>query len=457
MNNKYEERLGTERMLPLVFKMALPAVAAQFVNLLYSIVDRIYIGHIPGIGTDALAGVGVTTSLIILISSFSAIVGGGGAPLAAIALGQGDRVRAGKILGNGFVLLILFTLLTSVIAYTFMEPILLFTGASENTLEYAVDYLSIYLLGTIFVEISTGLNSFINAQGRPAIAMFSVLIGALLNIILDPIFIFWFDMGVKGAALATVLSQACSAVWVVSFLFSRRASLPLEKRYMGLDRKIILYILALGVSPFIMASTESLVEFVLNSSLKEFGDIYIRALTILQSSMHFASVPLTGFAQGFVPIISYNFGHGDKQRVKDCFRIVLVTMFSFNLILMLFMILFPSTVASAFTSDERLIETVRWTMPVFLGGMTIFGLQRACQNMFVALGQARISIFIALLRKAILLIPLALILPNFMGVTGVYAAEAISDATAAICCTLLFFGQFPKILGRIKGNTLRVE
>jgi putative MATE family efflux protein len=441
-------------MLPLVFKMALPAVAAQFVNLLYSIVDRIYIGHIPGIGTDALAGVGVTTSLIILISSFSAIVGGGGAPLAAIALGQGDRVRAGKILGNGFVLLILFTLLTSVIAYTFMEPILLFTGASENTLEYAVDYLSIYLLGTIFVEISTGLNSFINAQGRPAIAMFSVLIGALLNIILDPIFIFWFDMGVKGAALATVLSQACSAVWVVSFLFSRRASLPLEKRYMGLDRKIILSILALGVSPFIMAS---LVGFVLNSSLKEFGDIYISALTILQSSMQFASVPLTGFAQGFVPIISYNFGHGDKQRVKDCFRIVLVTMFSFNLILMLFMILFPSTVASAFTSDERLIETVRWTMPVFLGGMTIFGLQRACQNMFVALGQARISIFIALLRKAILLIPLALILPNFMGVTGVYAAEAISDATAAICCTLLFFWQFPKILGRIKGNTLRVE
>lgn len=209
--------------------------------------------------------------------------------------------------------------------------------------------------------------------------------------------------------------------------------------------------------PFIMASTESLVGFVLNSSLKEFGDIYISALTILQSSMQFASVPLTGFAQGFVPIISYNFGHGDKQRVKDCFRIVLVTMFSFNLILMLFMILFPSTVASAFTSDERLIETVRWTMPVFLGGMTIFGLQRACQNMFVALGQARISIFIALLRKAILLIPLALILPNFMGVTGVYAAEAISDATAAICCTLLFFWQFPKILGRIKGNTLRVE
>ena len=452
MINKYEERLGTERMLPLVFKMALPAVAAQFVNLLYSIVDRIYIGHIPGIGTDALAGVGVTISLVVLISSFSAIVGGGGAPLAAIALGQGNRRRAGKILGNGFTLLILFTLLTSFIAYTFMEPILLFTGASEHTLGYAEDYLSIYLLGTLFVEVSTGLNAFINAQGRPAIAMCSVLIGALLNIILDPIFIFWLDMGVKGAALATVLSQACSAVWVLSFLFSRRASLPLERRYMKLEKSIVLSMLALGVSPFIMASTESLVGFVLNSSLKEFGDIYVSALTVLQTSMQFASVPLTGFAQGVVPVASYNYGHGDKQRVKECFRIALITMFSFNLVL--FMICFPAIVASAFTSDARLIETVRWTMPVFLGGMTIFGLQRACQNMFVALGQARISIFIALLRKVILLIPLALILPHFMGVAGVYAAEAISDATAAICCTLLFFWQFPKILRRIKSKSL---
>lgn len=449
MINKYEERLGTERMLPLVFKMALPAVAAQFVNLLYSIVDRIYIGHIPDIGTDALAGVGVTISLVVLISSFSAIVGGGGAPLAAIALGQGNRERAGQILGNGFVLLILFTLLTSITAYAFMEPILLFTGASEQTLKYAVDYLSIYLVGTLFVEISTGLNSFINAQGRPAIAMYSVLIGAVLNIILAPIFIFWLDMGVKGAALATVLSQACSAAWVLHFLFSKSASLPLEKRYMKLNKGIVISMFALGISPFIMASTESMVGFVLNSSLKEFGDIYVSALTVLQTSMQFSSVPMTGFAQGFVPIISYNYGHGNKQRVKACFRIALITMFSFNLLLMLFMILFPTTVASAFTSDETLIETVRWTMPVFLAGMTIFGLQRACQNMFVALGQAKISIFIALLRKVFLLIPLALILPHFMGVTGIYAAEAISDATAAICCTVLFFWQFPKILEKI--------
>lgn len=451
MNHSYEERLGTDPMLRLIFRMALPAVAAQFVNLLYAIVDRVYIGHIPGIGTDALAGVGVTMSIVILISSFSAIVGAGGAPLAAIALGQGNRERAGKILGNGFVLLLLFTVVTSSLAYLFMEPVLLLTGASEHTLGYAEDYLSVYLLGTLFVELSVGLNAFINTQGRPGIAMTFVLIGAAMNIVLDPVFIFGLDMGVKGAALATILSQACSAGWVLRFLFSRQASLPLERCYMKLDKGIVLSMLALGVSPFIMASTESLVGFVLNGSLKHFGDIHVSALAILQSAMQFASVPLVGFAQGFVPVASYNYGHGYKDRVRSCFRISLITMFSFNFVLMLLMICFPSVVASAFTDDEVLIGTVRCVMPVFLAGMTIFGLQRACQNMFVALGQARISIFIALLRKVILLIPLALLLPRFWGVNGIYAAEAISDATAAVCCTLLFAWKFPKILSRIPG------
>lgn len=451
MNHSYEERLGTDPMLRLIFRMALPAVAAQFVNLLYAIVDRVYIGHIPGIGTDALAGVGVTMSIVILISSFSAIVGAGGAPLAAIALGQGNRERAGKILGNGFVLLLLFTVVTSSLAYLFMGPVLLLTGASEHTLGYAEDYLSVYLLGTLFVELSVGLNAFINTQGRPGIAMTSVLIGAAMNIVLDPVFIFGLDMGVKGAALATILSQACSAGWVLRFLFSRQASLPLERRYMKLDKGIVLSMLALGVSSFIMASTESLVGFVLNGSLKHFGDIHVSALAILQSAMQFASVPLVGFAQGFVPVASYNYGHGYKDRVRSCFRISLITMFSFNFALMLLMICFPSVVASAFTDDEVLIGTVRCVMPVFLAGMTIFGLQRACQNMFVALGQARISIFIALLRKVILLIPLALLLPRFWGVNGIYAAEAISDATAAVCCTLLFAWKFPKILSRIPG------
>ena len=449
MNNVYEERLGTDRMLPLVFKMALPAVVAQLVNLLYNIVDRIYIGHIPGIGTLALAGIGVADSIIILISAFSAIVAGGGAPLAAIALGQGNRQHAGRILGNGFVLLLLFTVLTSALAYIFMKPILLFTGASEQTLGYATDYLSIYLIGTLFVEVSVGLNTFINTQGRPGIAMWSVVIGAVLNILLDPLFIFVFDMGVKGAALATIISQAATALWVLLFLTSSRASLRLETRYMKPDRKVIGAILALGASPFIMASTESLVGFVLNGTLKTFGDIYVSALTVMQSAMLFVSVPLTGFALGFVPIVSYNYGHGNRERVKECFKIAMTVMFLFNFALMLFMILFPSVIASAFTADEELIGTVKEVMPVFLAGMTIFGLQRACQNMFVALGQAKISIFIALLRKVLLLIPLALILPRFMGMIGVYSAEAISDATAAICCTIIFAIQFPKILNKM--------
>ena len=451
MNNLYEERLGTDRMLPLVFRMALPAVAAQIVNLLYNIVDRIYIGHIPGIGTDALAGIGVTGSVIILISAFSSIVGAGGAPLAAIALGQGDRERAGKILGNGLVLLVLFTVLTSASAYLAMEPLLLLVGASEHTLPYAVDYLSVYLLGTLFVEVSVGLNSFINTQGRPAIAMWSVVIGAVLNIGLDPLFIFTFGMGVKGAALATVISQACSALWVLLFLTSRKASLRLERKYLRTDRKIVLATLALGVSPFIMASTESLVGFVLNSSLKAYGDIYISALAIMQSAMLAVSVPLTGFAQGFIPIVSYNYGHGNRERVKECFRIVLAVMFTFNFVLVMFMILFPHVVASAFTSDGRLIATVEQTLPLFLAGMTIFGLQRSCQNMFVALGQAGVSVFIALLRKVFLLVPLALLLPRWWGMQGVFAAESISDATAALCCTLIFVWQFPRILRHVKG------
>lgn len=450
MSYNYEARLSTERMVPLVFKMAMPAVAAQLVNLLYGIVDRIYIGHIPQIGTDALAGVGVTTSIILLISAFSAIVGGGGAPLAAIALGQNDRERAGRILGNGVLLLVAFTVVTSLTAYVFMEPLLLLTGASVHTLGYAVDYLSVYLMGTIFVELSTGLNTFINAQGRPAVAMYSVLIGAVLNIALDPLFIFAFGMGVKGAAVATVISQACSAVWVLRFLTSSRASLRIEWRYVRPERKVIVPIVALGVSPFIMASTESLVGFVLNTGLKRFGDIYVSTLTVLQSAMQFGSVPMTGFAQGFVPIVSYNYGHGDVDRVKSCFRVAVTVMFTFNLVLMLFMIFFPHVVASAFTDDVVLIGSVGVMMPLFLSGMTIFGLQRTCQNMFVALGQAKISIFIALLRKVILLVPLALVLPRWFGVKGVFAAETVADATAAICCTLIFVWKFPKILIKVR-------
>lgn len=448
MANNYEERLGTDRMLPLIFRMALPAVAAQIVNLLYNIVDRIYIGHIPGYGTDALAGIGVTGSIIMLISACSAFVGGGGAPLAAIALGRGDRDRAEKLLGNGFTLLLIFSVLFSVGVYLYMEPLLYLIGASERTIGYAVDYLSIYLLGTVFVQLAVGLNPFINTQGRPRIAMASVVIGAVFNIVLDPLFIFTFNMGVKGAAVATVISQAVCAVWVVCFLMSEKATMRLHWKNIRPESHIILAILGLGISPFIMSSTESLVGFVLNSSLVRFGDLYVSALAIMQSAMLFVSVPLIGFSQGFVPVVGYNYGHGDNGRVKECFRIVVKVMFFFNLLLVLFMILFPEVVAGVFTDDARLIAVVGESMPLFLSGMTIFGLQRACQNMFVALGQAKLSVFIALLRKVILLIPLVLLLSRFVGLQGVFIAEAVSDALAAILCTAIFAYQFPRILRR---------
>lgn len=450
VNTKYEERLGTDRIFPLVMRMALPAVAAQLVNLLYNIVDRVYIGHIPEIGTAALAGIGVTNSIIILISAFSQIVSGGGTPLAAIALGRGDRERAEKILANGFTMLIFFSIITSAVAYIFMEPILMKIGASEATIGYAVDYLSVYLVGTICVQISTGLNTFINCQGRSGIAMFSVIIGAVLNICLDPLFIFQFNMGVKGAAVATVISQFFSALWVLGFLFSKKATLRIKPKLMLPDRKIIGSIFSLGVASFIMASTESIVGFVLNGSLKTYGDIYVSALSVMQSAMQIVSVPLSGFAQGFTPIVSYNYGHRDAKRVKDCFKVTLAIMFTANIVAMLLMMIFPSVVARMFTSDTVLIDTVSKIMPVFLAGMTIFGLQRECQNMFVSLGQAKTSLFIALLRKIILLVPLALILPKFMGVMGIYTAEAVADATAAILCTIIFSVRFPKILKSIQ-------
>lgn len=447
-----EQRMGTDRMFPLVMRMSLPAIAAQVVNLMYSLVDRVYIGHIPDVGTDALAGIGVTASVIILISAFSSIVGGGGAPLASIALGSGHRNSASRFLGNGILMLLFMTALTTFLTYAFMDPILRFSGASENTIGYAREYLSIYLAGTVFVEITVGMNPFINAQGRPGIAMCSVLIGAVLNIILDPLFIFVLDMGVSGAALATVISQACSAVWIISFLLSSRASLRLRWRFMKPHLSVMLRILALGVSPFIMASTESLVGFVLNGSLRDFGDIHVSALAVMQSAMMLVSVPLAGFAQGFVPVAGYNYGQKNVERLKECFRVVVLVMFTFNVTVVLFMMLFPSLIASAFTDDPVLVETVRVYMPVFLAGMTIFGLQRACQNMFVALGQAAVSVFIALLRKVILLVPLAVFLPEVMGVAGVYAAEAIADATAAVCCTAIFAYVFPKILSRLGKN-----
>ncbi len=445
-----EKQLGTAPMLPLILKMAIPNVIAQVINLLYSIIDRIFIGRIPDIGTDALAGVGVTGSIIILITSFSAIVGMGGAPLAAIALGKNDRDRAKYILGNGTTLLILFSAILSTLVYAFMEPILLFTGASQSTLPFAVDYLSIYLSGTIFVMITVGLNTFITIQGHPTIAMFSVLIGAVTNIILDYVFIFEMHLGVKGAAYATIISQAFSSGWVLHFLLSKKATLPLQKRFLIPHKGIILSILALGISPFVMSSTEALVGFVLNGNLKSYGDVYISAMAIIQSAALISSIPLTGFSQGFMPIIGYNFGAGKSDRVKQCFKISFTIITIFNFMVILFIIFLPDRIASAFTNDLELIKTVEKVAPTFFFGMLIFGMQRTCQGMFIALGEAKISIFIALLRKIILLIPLAFILPTKLGLMGIYWAESISDATAAIICISIFLYLFPKIIRKME-------
>ncbi|MBE6634458.1 MAG: MATE family efflux transporter [Ruminococcaceae bacterium] len=447
-----EERMASERMLPLMISMSIPTVLAQLVNLLYSVVDRIYIGHIPEIGSDALAGIGITSSIIILISAFAQFVSGGGAARAAIALGKGERRRAELLISNGFSLLILFSVLCMVAVYSVKTPLLRLIGASDQTFGYAAEYLNVYLIGTFFVQVTVGLNSFITAQGRSGIAMWSVVIGALLNIVLDPIFIFVFDMGVGGAALATVLSQASSALWILYFLFSKRATLRIRPALMKPSLPIIGSILSLGVAPFVMASTESFVGFVLNSGLQSYGgDIYVSALTVMQSAMQIVSVPLSGFTQGVMPIISYNFGAGNKARVKEAFRILVTVMFSVNLLLFLVMILFPRAVASVFASDPLLVETVGQIMPLFLAGMTIFGLQRACQNTFVSLGQAKISLFIALLRKIILLIPLALLLPLIVEppVMGVFLAEPLADGIAAITCTVIFYFVFRGVLSKM--------
>jgi putative MATE family efflux protein len=333
-----------------------------------------------------------------------------------------------------------------------MEPMLRLAGASEVTMPYAVEYLSVYLIGTVFVMISSGLNLFISTQGRPAVAMLSVMLGAGLNTLLDPIFIFGFDMGVSGAAVATVISQAASAAFVLGFLFSKRAQLRLRPSLMRPRLSVIGKICALGISPFVMASTESVVGFALNGQLSAYGgDIHVGALAIMQGAMQAVSVPLAGFSQGVVPILSYNYGHKLNDRVKECFKICAVILFTFNLFGMLFMIIFPSVIVGAFTEDGELLSVVCKYMPLFLTGMTIFGLQRTCQNTFVALGQAKISLFIALLRKVILLVPLAYIFPSLIGVSGVYLAEAVADATAAISCTTIFAFLFPRILKKNAG------
>jgi putative MATE family efflux protein len=448
-NENRERRMATESIGKLMLSMAIPSVIAQIINILYSIVDRIYIGHIEGVGMEALTGVGVTFPIITLISAFSAFVGVGGAPLASIWLGKGDRKRAEIILGNGVTMLAAFTVLLMVVFYAFQRPLLYMFGASDATIDYAVDYISVYLVGTIFVELALGLNTFIISQGQSRIAMMAVLIGAVANIVLDPIFIFVFHMGVKGAARATVISQLLSALWTVGFLVSSRSSLTIKKEALKPDWPVIGRIMALGVSPFIMRATESLISIVLNSGLQRYGgDIYVGSLTIMQSVMQMYAAPIGGFTQGVQPVISYNFGAGNFDRVKKLYRRMIGICFAFSAGATALVIIFPEFFASMFTNDAELITLVGKMMPIFMCGMLVFGLQNGIQPTFLALGQAKISLFIAVFRKVILLVPLALILPLRFGVMGIYYAEPISDILSATVASVLFFTHIKKIVSR---------
>lgn len=443
-----EERMGTAPLFPLMMSMGIPTLVAQIINLLYNIVDRIYIGHIPGVGATALTGVGLSLPMIVIISAFSAFVGAGGAPLSAIALGKGNKEEAERILGNGFSLLLIFSITLMGIFFVIKEPVLYLIGASDVTFPYANDYMTIYILGTVFVQISLGLNPYITAQGCSKIAMLSVLIGAVLNIILDPLFIFVFGMGIKGAALATVISQFASAIWVLRFLTRKERAIGIRPQYLKIKGSIVGKIMSLGVAPFIMQATESFISIVMNSGLQRYGgDMYVGTLTIMQSVMQFVSIPANGFSQGVQPIMSYNFGAGNKERVKKTYFSMLGIIMGYTVLLTGMVMIFPEIFAKMFTTDLQLISLVSKVMPIFLCGMLIFGVQMASQATFLALGQAKISLFIALLRKVILLIPLAIILPRLTGdVMFIYYAEPISDVISAVTCGILFVCMFRKIL-----------
>lgn len=436
---KQDEKLGTAPLGRLIFSMTIPAVVAQLINVVYNMVDRIYIGHIPNVGAQALTGLGLSLPVILLIQAFSALAGMGGAPQASIELGRGNRNRAERILGNSVSMLFLFALVLIFGFYLVKTPLLYLFGASDATIFYAEDYLNIYLMGTFFVMAYQGLNMYISCQGYAKTAMISVLIGAILNIGLDPLFIFGLNMGIKGAALATVLSQGVSAVWVVHFLLGKKTGLKIRKENLRLQAKVTGSILALGVSPFIMQSTESLISIVLNRGLKIYGgDLYVGTLTILQSVMQLIVIPVQGFSQGIQPIISYNYGAQKIKRVRKTFGIAFVVICGFSFVFTGLVMLLPHIFVSLFTNDPHMFELASSKLPLFLAGLLVFGIQMTCQNTFMGLGKAKSSLFIALWRKVLLLIPLALVLPKFFGVDGIYWSEPIADTVSAITAGILF-------------------
>ena len=430
-------------------------MATQLINMLYNIVDRIYIGHIPDIGATALTGVGVCMPLIMIVSAFAALVGYGGAPRASIFMGKQDKESAEKTLGNCFVLQIVISVILTAVLLLWNRDFLMAFGASENTIGYGVDYMNIYALGTIFVELTLGMNAFITAQGFAKTGMLSVLIGAVANIILDPIFIFGLNMDVRGAALATIISQAFSCIWVVSFLCGKRTFLKIKKKNLRLTPKIILPCLALGIATFIMQASESVISVCFNSSLQKYGgDIAVGAMTILTSVMQFAMLPLQGLGQGAQPIISYCYGAGDAGRVRSAFKLLLKVSMAYSVLLWLLVMLFPGGFAAMFTSDAALMGYTRTALRIYMGSMFLFGIQMACQMTFNALGRAAASIIVAVMRKFVLLIPLIYLMPQIIKsdrAMAVYIAEPIADLLAVTFTAILFVFQFRKTLKNLKG------
>ena len=431
--------LGTLPIKKLLLRLAAPAILAQLINVLYNIVDRIYIGNMQGIGHLALTGVGLTFPIITLISAFAAMIGMGGAPLMSMSLGEKNMVRAQKILSTCMAALIVLAVVLTAVFMIWKRPFLFAFGASGDTISYADEYISIYLLGSVFVMISLGLNSFITAQGFSKMGMLTVLIGAAANIVLDPIFIFVFQLGVRGAAIATVISQGISAAWVLLFLFGKKATVKLRRKTFQFEWKVLLSVVALGISPFIMQSTESLVMIVLNSQLQRYGnDYYVGAMTIISSVSQITMMPLMGLAQGAQPIISYNYGAGQLGRVRQGYRLLIRVCVIYATILWLSCMLIPQIFIRIFNSDPQLVSTAVPALRIQMGMIFAMGVQNSCQQSFLALGQAKISVFLALLRTVILLIPLALIFPLFMGVNGVFYAQPVADILAATSTAICF-------------------
>lgn len=448
-----KDTLATQPVGKLLVKMAIPTVTAQIINMLYNIVDRIYIGHIPGIGADALTGVGVCMPLIMIVSAFAALVGFGGAPRASIFMGKKDKASAEQTLGNCFIVQIIISILLTAVLLIWNRPFLLAFGASENTIEYGVAYMNIYAIGTIFVQMTLGMNMFITAQGFAKTGMLSVLIGAVANIILDPIFIFAFDMGVSGAALATILSQAMSCAWVLLFLFGKKTHLKIQAKYMKLKANILFPSLALGLSSFIMQSSESIISICFNSSLLKYGgDVAVGAMTILTSVMQFAMLPLQGLGQGAQPIISYNYGAKNADRVKSAFKLLLKSSLCYSVILWLAVMIFPQIFAAMFTSQSELLSFTKSALRIYMACLFLFGIQIACQMTFTAIGNAKASIVVAVVRKFVLLIPLIYIMPLIFTqdkTSAVYLAEPVADFIAVTFTAVLFTFQFKKVLKSI--------